>query len=170
MAPFRQADDWLVGQDTVWTSSLALADLDGDRLPDLIEVNYIDDEQVFDRSCTDNYLDCQPQAFPECADVIHRMKSEGGLERWSEGLLSDVSPKLGFGVVVANFDRKFGNDFFISNDGDLNHFWVSTLDINRGGDRFQLKESGTLLDAALVEAVIAKRAWGLHLVIIVTRR
>lgn len=146
---FRQADDWLVSQDAVWTSSLALADLDGDRLPDLIEVNYIDDEQVFDRSCTDNYLDCQPQAFRKCADVIHRMKSEGGLERWSEGLLSDVSPKLGFGVVVANFDRKFGNDFFISNDGDLNHFWVSTLDTNRGGDRFQLKESGTLLGCSI---------------------
>ena len=146
---FRQADEWLPDQRDAWTSSLGLADLDGDRLPDLVEVNYIDDDQVFDRSCTDNYLDCQPQAFRKCADTVYRMKSSGGLERWKEGFISEVTPKLGFGVVIANFDRQHGNDFFISNDGDLNHFWVSTPESNERKDRFRLKESGTLLGCSI---------------------
>jgi tetratricopeptide (TPR) repeat protein len=147
-----------------WTSSLGLADLDGDQLPDLIEVNYINDDEVFNRSCTDNYLDCQPQAFRKCADVIYRVKNDGGFVVWQEGLLSEVTPKLGFGIVVANFDRKHGNDFFISNDGDLNHYWVSTPDPRTSEssaaesrdtgsdsrqDRFRLRESGTLLGCSI---------------------
>ena len=28
-------------------------------------------------------------------------------------------------MIVSNFDRQQGNDFFISNDGDFNHFWLS---------------------------------------------
>ncbi len=146
---FAQSDHWLQDQQGKWTSSLGLADLDGDRLPDLIEVNYIDDEQAFEISCTDNYLDCQPQAFRKCKDVVYRLKGEGGFELWQEGFLSEVTPKLGFGVVIANFDRRHGNDFFISNDGDLNHYWVSQPESADRKDRFRLRESGTLLGCSI---------------------
>jgi len=146
---FVLAEDWLHNQNAVWTSSLGLADFDGDRLPDLVEVNYIDDERVFDQSCTSNYLDCQPQAFRKCADVVYRLKETGGYEVWHGGFMSDVTPKLGFGVVIANFDRKHGNDFFISNDGDLNHYWISTPDSLDGIASFKLRESGTLLGCSI---------------------
>lgn len=146
---FARSDRWLQEQGRRWTSSLGLADLDGDRLPDLIEVNYIDDEQAFERSCTDNYLDCQPQAFRKCADAVYRLKDDGGYEVWKEGFVSEVTPKLGFGVVIANFDRQNGNDFFISNDGDLNHYWVSQPESADRQDRFRLQESGTLLGCSI---------------------
>ncbi len=147
---FRKSNEWLANaEEMVWTSSLGLADLDGDHLPDLVEVNYIDDESVFERSCTSNYLDCQPQAFRKCADSVFRMRPEGGFELWRDGFQSEVTPKLGFGVVIANFDRKHGNDFFISNDGDLNHYWVSSPQSESEPNRFHLRESGTLLGCSI---------------------
>ena len=146
---FSIAEEWLPNKSDVWTSSLGLADLNGDQLPDLVEVNYISDERVFDQSCTDNYLDCQPQAFRKCADVVYRLEATGGYEVWKEGFASEVTPKLGFGVVIANFDRKHGNDFFISNDGDLNHYWVSTPESSDKQAPYRLKESGTLLGCSI---------------------
>jgi hypothetical protein len=37
----------------------------------------------------------------------------------------DAKPNYGFAAVIANFDQQAGNDLFIANDTERNHFWVS---------------------------------------------
>jgi len=46
---FSNQSKWIGGNQDRWTSSIAVGDLDGDSLPDLVEVNYVDDETIFER-------------------------------------------------------------------------------------------------------------------------
>lgn len=126
-----------------WTSSIGLADLSGDNLPEIIEINYIDDPQVYGIHCDQDYLPCTPQRFSKAADRVYRCSANGLFEPWGDQSDS-VSPKLGFGLVIANFDRQSGNDFFVSNDGDLNHFWSSRPGSPGSLDRFELTESAVV--------------------------
>nr|WP_286178174.1 FG-GAP-like repeat-containing protein [Rhodopirellula sp. JC639] len=141
---FRDASDLYVAPAADWTSCIGLADLDGDTLPDIIEVNYINDPLAFTISCTDDYLSCQPQRFHAAADRVFRSAGDGRFHPWDKAANMRANPKLGFGLVIANFDGKLGNDFFIANDGDLNHFWVSTATEGGNDARFSLVESAAV--------------------------
>jgi hypothetical protein len=55
--------------------------------------------------------------------VIYACQPDGSFRKWR---IPEVDARLGFGVVIANFDSKNGNDCFIANDGDFNHFWSSS--------------------------------------------
>jgi tetratricopeptide (TPR) repeat protein len=141
---FREATELLTDNPFTWTSSLGLADMDGDRLPEIIEINYIDDPQAYVIQCTDNYMDCQPQEFKKSHDRVLRGKADGSFSPWQAFQTELPSAKLGFGLVVANFDHKFGNDFFVSNDGDFNHYWVSGEASDSQKSKFTLLESANL--------------------------
>ncbi|KAA5541866.1 RNA-binding protein [Roseiconus nitratireducens] len=125
-----------------WTSSIAVADVTGDHLPEIIEINYIDDPEAYKVRCEDDHLLCQPQRFNQAADRILRGLPDGRFEVWQAmtGPLTEA-PKLGFGTVIANFDRQNGNDFFVSNDGDLNHYWTSQSGRDSSGSTYTLVES-----------------------------
>ncbi|MCS7468985.1 FG-GAP-like repeat-containing protein [Stieleria sp. ICT_E10.1] len=138
---FRDASDTLLDGADNWTSCIGLADLSGDTLPELIEINYIDDPLAYTVRCTDDHLPCQPQRFNAASDRILKLLPNGQFAPWSQAAEMRSNPKLGFGLVVANFDGKLGNDFFVANDGDLNHFWVSTAAAAAGDDRFSIVES-----------------------------
>ncbi len=60
---FVERSELLVGDPAAWTSSIALVDLNGDALPDVVEANYIDDVRAFDAVCKDDFWSCQPQRF-----------------------------------------------------------------------------------------------------------
>ncbi len=139
---FSQASHLISENPDRWTSSFGLADLSGDHLPEIIEINYIDDPQAYVVTCKENYLDCQPQQFRKCADRVHEGLSDGTFQPWLAAPEMRDEPKLGFGLVIANFDRQHGNDFFVSNDGDLNHYWTSTTAPESSSHRFELVESG----------------------------
>ncbi|MDG2220223.1 MAG: FG-GAP-like repeat-containing protein [Rubripirellula sp.] len=141
---FREATELLTDNPFMWTSSLALADMNGDQLPEIIEVNYIDDPQAYVIKCTDNYMDCQPQEFQKSHDRVLRCQADGSFSPWQAFEMELSSAKLGFGLVVANFDHKFGNDFFVSNDGDFNHYWVSGESDDSTKSKFNLFESANL--------------------------
>lgn len=141
---FREATELLTDNPFTWTSSLGLADMDGDRLPEIIEINYIDDPQAYVIQCTDNYMDCQPQEFKKSHDRVLRGQADGSFSPWQAFQTELPSAKLGFGLVVANFDHKFGNDFFVSNDGDFNHYWVSGEASDSQKSKFTLLESANL--------------------------
>ncbi|QDT05962.1 ASPIC and UnbV [Rubripirellula lacrimiformis] len=125
-----------------WTSCLVLGDLSGDHLPELIEINYIDDPTAYTVRCEDDYLACQPQKYQAAADRVHQISADGQFHPWQAAESMTEHPKLGFGVVIANFDRKDGNDMFIANDGDLNHYWTSIAAADADNDRFGIHESG----------------------------
>ncbi len=142
----------LDGAPATWTSSLGLADLDGDSLPDIFEVNYIDDPAAYQTSCTDPYSNCQPQGFAPSADRVYRLQPNGAYTLWpSVSHAMTVAPKFGFGLVIANFDERCGNDVFVSNDGDLNHFWTSQCGPNTPQNERMPLSSDSSVETKLVE-------------------
>ena len=158
---FKEASELLGDNLFQWTSSLGLADLNGDHLPDLVEINYIDDNSAFDLRCTDNYLDCQPQEFRKSQDRVLLANDEGNLIDSKSFADSSPTAKLGFGLVMANFDRKNGNDFFISNDGDFNHYWQSRLADSSASGSFGLVESGNLQGCSVGRAGKSQACMGI---------
>jgi len=158
---FREANGILTDNPFQWTSSIGLGDLNGDHLPDLVEINYIDDVAAFDLRCTDNYLDCQPQEFRKSQDRVLMADAQGRFVPSQAFAKGSPAAKLGFGVVMANFDGQHGNDFFISNDGDFNHFWQSQPDKSSGVELFGLVESGNLKGCSVGRAGKSQACMGI---------
>lgn len=132
-----------------WTTSVASGDLDGDHLPDLVEVNYIDDERAFDAVChgdTGAPL-CNPQRYRPAADRVLRNDGAGGWQSLAMGEADKIA-SYGFAALIANFDEQHGNDLFVANDTDANHYWVSSPK-DEAGDGFVLKEQASLKGCAL---------------------
>ena len=132
----------------LWTTSIACGDLDGDHLPEIIEVNYIDDPTVLQASCSDLKADgrCNPQRFRPATDRFLIARPDGSFESW---LPEDaIPPGYGFAALIANIDDRFGNDLFIANDTDPNHYWQRQSAAGSEG-RFQLRERAQILGCAI---------------------
>jgi tetratricopeptide (TPR) repeat protein len=129
-----------------WTTSLACGDISGDHLPEIVEVNYIDDPTAFLIACTPKHDVCNPSVFRPAADCVWSVGADGKITSWN-GLEDGAShPSYGFAAVIANFDSKAGNDVYIANDTDINHFWVSQMAEDGAG--FVLSESAQVLGCA----------------------
>ncbi len=115
-----------------------------DHLPEIIEINYVDDPRAYQVKCKENYMDCQPQEFNNRADRVHQCLADGTFVPWHAVSKMSEVPKLGFALIVANFDRQYGNDLFVANDGDLNHYWTSSAASEATDERFAMVESGSL--------------------------
>ena len=144
----RASDDFWSGDTAAWTSSIAVGDLDGDQLPEVIEVNYLDDPLIFDRKCVGKKLDCTPQRFRAALDGFFKMQEDGSLASWDGAADSGDKPNYGFGAILTNVDGLAGNDLFVSNDGDVNHFWRSLSlgaePSNGNSSEFRMSEAGAL--------------------------
>jgi len=108
-----------------WTTSIVCGDVDGDHLPDMVEINYIDDPKAVTVACWGEGFDCTPRIFKPANDRLLTRNLDG---QWlpkapGEGLRK--LPNYGFAGVLANFDNEAGNDLFIANDTTENHFWIS---------------------------------------------
>jgi tetratricopeptide (TPR) repeat protein len=120
---FRDATATHFPPSRAWTSSLGAGDLDGDQLPDLVEVNYVDDPQVFQKKCRGEIIACVPQDFRAARDRFFKASGDGRFVNNELIVHGDVEPSYGFGVVIADFDGQGGNEVFVSNDGLPNHYW-----------------------------------------------
>ena len=106
-----------------WTTSLAVGDISGDHLPDVVEVNYVDDASALSTPCVDNEGLCNPSRFRPATDRVLWSTEDGDfVERPSQ---FDGTASYGFSAIIANFDKQGGNDLFIANDADRNHYWRS---------------------------------------------
>ncbi len=130
-----------------WTTSIACGDLNGDCLPDVVEVNYIDDASVLGARCSKPNGDgqCNPHRFHPAVDRFLASTGDGTFEPLIG--IGEISPSYGFGVIIGNIDNEFGNDVFIANDTDPNHYWQSHADEGVVGS-FKLSERGQLLGCA----------------------
>ncbi|QDV41565.1 ASPIC and UnbV [Stieleria neptunia] len=113
---------------TILTTSLAMADLNGDAVPDVFELNYLHDPAFSKRP-----------AVNELGQVVGYLKPaefNPGTDRWitndgkgqaSFRLVGDPESAAasGLGVIVGDFDdRHPGNEVFVGNDTDPNQLWV----------------------------------------------
>ena len=126
-----------------WTTSIACGDLSGDQLPEIVEINYIDDPSALTIACTPKHDICNPSVFRPAADCVWSVATDGKMVPWIGCQEIAAKPNYGFAAVIANFDAKAGNDLFIANDTGINHFWVSRK--THDGSEFSLTESAQVL-------------------------
>lgn len=125
-----------------WSSSGAIADIDGDGLSDLFIVNYCAGLGPVIQSC-DTRATCSPMVFPPLVDRFAKSTFDGTFHASATTGLSRCVPGRGLGLIVGDMDSRRGNEVFVANDMTPNHF-------------FQVKtgDQGTrLLESALPRGV-----------------
>ena len=114
----------------ILTSSLALADLTGDALPDLYSLYYVEDPSMLDRPDLDdqgNVLTVSPASFTPGIDRIAANDGRGGMNTKPVSP-SSSSASTGLGVVIADWDGQPGNEVFVGNDVRPNQLWLRSED------------------------------------------
>ena len=146
---FRSLRPSIMSNVSMWTSSIACADLDGDQLPDIVAVNYINDPKCYDALCSGKKTDtplCSPQRFRKAKDRFLYNDGHGGLVEKPSGRDSEMEG-YGLGLIVGNFDERAGNDVLIGNDTDANHYWQSRT-ASSDDQGYRLTECAQLLGCA----------------------
>ncbi|WP_390889045.1 FG-GAP-like repeat-containing protein [Rhodopirellula halodulae] len=131
-------------QDATYTTGLAIADVSGDQLPDVVEVNYVADSRIFnpiqfDASGQPIRLP-GPMQFTAGPDRLFVATKDGG---WADGewagefldprVANGAEPHRAMGLVVGDIDADEANEVFIANDQTLNQLWEFDRDHDSGG-------------------------------------
>ena len=142
-----------------WTTSIACGDITGDHLPEIFEVNYLDDPKGLKTPCGGATVDCNPADFIPAANYVFTVQKDGSIARsdFCVGLKEKAS--FGFGVVIANFDQQGGNDVFIANDTQNNHFWMSQSKASETS-KYRLIESASILGCGASQNGLARGCMG----------
>ena len=112
----------------VWSVSGAIADINGDHLPDLVEVNYSSGIDVITHQCFNkNKVPqvCRPTEFPASQDFVYQSDGQGGFFIANSEWQLELDEGRGLGVVVGNLDAAMGNDIYIANDMSANNLLLS---------------------------------------------
>jgi enediyne biosynthesis protein E4 len=138
-----------------WTSSLALADADGDGLLDIYLARYLDIDprnpplgKVGDVPCTFHGLPvmCGPHGLPAQPDVLLLGTADGGFRDASESsAIRAAGTAYGLGVLFADLDADGWPDLYVANDS-VDNFVLR----NRGDGTFEDRSalSGAATDLA----------------------
>ncbi|MEL7337691.1 MAG: VCBS repeat-containing protein, partial [Planctomycetota bacterium] len=107
----------------MFTTAIAMADVTGDALPDLIEVNYIDDPKIFNPNTVDGQtLQIGPLYYDAAIDRVFYNDGKGQILSKALGKGSGL-PSTGLGVLVTNVNDQPGNEILVANDLLPNHLW-----------------------------------------------
>ena len=108
-------------------ASVAMADLNADNLPDIFEVNYIQDSTIGRLPPKDPagvvVEAVGPADFEACSDRIGLNDGKGNVS-FREISGSGTELHKGLGIVIADLDGRPGNDVFVGNDKSANQLWV----------------------------------------------
>ncbi|TWU58220.1 ASPIC and UnbV [Rubripirellula reticaptiva] len=119
-----QDDTW---QHPMLSMSVAIADLTGDGLPEIAEVNYVDDPRVFDPIQRDAQGKAMRLPGPLHFDPAPQrvFVSQGNGQYRGHSMPSDENAQLstGMGVLVADLDSDGRNELFIGCDQKANQVW-----------------------------------------------
>lgn len=124
---FQSVDGGQPWNSSLWTSAMAIGDVNADQLPDVIEINYLDDPEILDVPPLDDrgrhLLTRGPESFQAAADRVLIQQSDAS---WQARTLADSHSQAapGLGVVLANIDRQPGLEMFVANDTRANQLWM----------------------------------------------
>ncbi|MGI9473364.1 MAG: FG-GAP-like repeat-containing protein [Rubripirellula sp.] len=114
-------------QQARYTTGVAIADVDGDNLPDIVEVNYLEDQRMFDP--IERKPDGTPVRLPgplhftSAGDRLFRSQGDGTMQGSPLGDPSDDRRATGLGLLITNIDDRPGNELFVANDLMANRLW-----------------------------------------------
>lgn len=110
-----------------WTTSCLIADVNGDSIPDLYDVNYLSGDDLFDRICVEengDAIQCSPYEFEPALDRLWLGDGAGGFFE-DAGFLNPPPMGKGLGIAAMNL----GNNrlsLFVSNDTTANFFYTTS--------------------------------------------
>lgn len=128
-----------------WTSCGLIADLNGDSVADLFEVNYCAGSEPFERVCADDEpggtpRTCKPTRFPPDPDRLFLGRGDGTFEDVTDrGGLSDADGR-GLGIVAFDPDGTGRLSLFVANDMTANSWW---LNVAEGGGAPEFDDRAT---------------------------
>lgn len=106
-------------------ASVAMGDVTGDHLPDLIQIAYVDDPNHTTKPPIDEQgnvtFTVAPSSFEPGVDYLFENQGDGSVDvlPWS----SQGDARTGLGLVVGDLDNRIGNEVFIGNDSLPNRVW-----------------------------------------------
>lgn len=109
-----------------WTTSCMIADVNGDQLPDLYDVNYLAGDDVFTRICQQQdgqSIMCGPEAFAGASDRILLNDGQGRFVDATQQFLQPAADGKGLGIVAFS-DATGRMNLFVANDTVPNHLFV----------------------------------------------
>ena len=112
-------------RESMYTTSLAMADVTGDSIPDIVEVNYTNDEGIFEqiRFGPDGSPMRLPGPLQFQAASDRLFIGDGDSSLSGRVLTADSIRRYGLGTVVTDFDQDGENEIFVGNDQTPNQFW-----------------------------------------------
>ncbi|WP_442510646.1 FG-GAP-like repeat-containing protein [Novipirellula sp. SH528] len=125
---FRPALDDSLGNVSSYTSSVAIADVTGDALPEIVEINYLDDPAIFDPIEYD--ADGKPISLPgplqfqPAMDRVWISSGDGSMVPQPLGGQDAADYSTGLALLITDLDHRPGNDVFVANDLRANQLWT----------------------------------------------
>lgn len=121
---FLKAPD--ISKASAWTTSVALADLNGDSNPDIYDVNYLSGAEVFTSTCDHGGLQriCGPTDFPAERDCLLLSDGKGGWSDVSDTYFNGHPPERGMGLVVGDLLQSGQNQVYVANDEGPNQLYT----------------------------------------------
>jgi hypothetical protein len=115
--------------DTLWSSSAAWGDLNGDRNPDVYVAHYVDWRWENDPFCAGGPNGgreiCPPRSYTGLTDVVYFSNGDGTF-RDASAEAGLVSEGKGLGVVIADLDGDRDNDVYVTNDTVANFLYENS--------------------------------------------
>ncbi|NNE00646.1 MAG: RNA-binding protein [Pirellulaceae bacterium] len=144
-----------------WSTSGAIADIDGDQIADLVVVNYCEGLDPITRTCPTQGQkvdrSCSPMIFKGEADLFLRGSGDGRLI--DQTTLWNANPSVlgrGLGIIVGDLDRQNGIDVYVANDMTNNHYWSI-----RTGEVTEAVESAMLRGVGCDDRSLAQGSMGI---------
>ncbi len=150
-----------LGKHPHWTTSCLLADLNGDSLPDVFDVTYLEGDDVFTRICGGANLKpraCSPSVFAAAPDHVFVNRGDGSFLEVTHEWGFDAAYGDGLGIVAADFDNSGRIGVFVANDGRANFFFVPDSTQN---DDAHWAEMGVVSGLAYDDAGAAQASMGI---------
>ncbi|MBC7966325.1 MAG: VCBS repeat-containing protein, partial [Fuerstia sp.] len=118
-----------------WTSSCLIADLNGDALPDLFDVNYLEGREPFLHRCrtsTGERVVCKPNQFAAAQDALLLNSGDGSFQDISALCGIEAPDGKGLGVVTIVNSETGRIDLFVANDTTENFLFVNSGNSDSG--------------------------------------
>ena len=126
---FTKTDSYEFLQQSKWTTSCMMADLDGDSYLDLYDVNYLAGPQLFTKVCPQPdgiEAMCMPYDFDGAVDQLWTSNRRGGFDDANEHI--DMIPDgKGLGIVAWRGDQSDSLTILVANDTTANYLFRREL-------------------------------------------